>query len=165
TSPTGRSDWLGSMPTTSDPLSCPVMPGRETTIEICKGNVGLGLSIVGGCDTLLVKASAVCAFQKNPIHTTAGAPLSPPPRHQEAYREEDLWDVFSVGSDLSSERGLGLSPLWETITLELLGPGLQHRGRFGSLMRPGVYIQTVFNKVRERPAEKSSMGILEVSTA
>lgn len=57
TSPVGRSDWFGLAPTTSDPLTCPVMAGKETTIEICKGNVGLGLSIVGGTDTLLVRAA------------------------------------------------------------------------------------------------------------
>uniref|UniRef100_A0A4W3JV72 Multiple PDZ domain protein n=1 Tax=Callorhinchus milii TaxID=7868 RepID=A0A4W3JV72_CALMI len=33
--------------------SCPIIPGRETTIEISKGRTGLGLSIVGGADTLL----------------------------------------------------------------------------------------------------------------
>ncbi len=38
----------------SDPATCPIIPGCETTIEICKGRTGLGLSIVGGCDTLLV---------------------------------------------------------------------------------------------------------------
>ncbi|KAK7101023.1 multiple PDZ domain protein-like isoform X2 [Littorina saxatilis] len=37
----------------SDPLTCSVTPGRETYIEIEKGRTGLGLSIVGGCDTLL----------------------------------------------------------------------------------------------------------------
>ncbi|KAF4110514.1 hypothetical protein G5714_007545 [Onychostoma macrolepis] len=37
----------------SDPTTCPIIPGCETTIEISKGRTGLGLSIVGGCDTLL----------------------------------------------------------------------------------------------------------------
>ncbi|XP_078318993.1 multiple PDZ domain protein-like isoform X4 [Crassostrea virginica] len=37
----------------TDPKTCPVIPGRETTIEIEKGRTGLGLSIVGGADTLL----------------------------------------------------------------------------------------------------------------
>uniref|UniRef100_H2LHB5 Multiple PDZ domain crumbs cell polarity complex component n=1 Tax=Oryzias latipes TaxID=8090 RepID=H2LHB5_ORYLA len=51
--------WLGfsrsSTPSTlaCDPATCPIIPGCETTIEICKGCTGLGLSIVGGCDTLL----------------------------------------------------------------------------------------------------------------
>jgi len=38
----------------SDPTTCPIIPGCETTIDISKGCTGLGLSIVGGCDTLLV---------------------------------------------------------------------------------------------------------------
>jgi len=37
-----------------DPASCPIIPGHETNIEIDKGKTGLGLSIVGGSDTLLV---------------------------------------------------------------------------------------------------------------
>ncbi|XP_058279976.1 multiple PDZ domain protein isoform X6 [Hirundo rustica] len=38
---------------TSDPATCPIIPGCETTIDISKGRTGLGLSIVGGTDTLL----------------------------------------------------------------------------------------------------------------
>lgn len=38
-----------------DPISCPINPGKETTIEINKDKMGLGLSIVGGSDTLLVR--------------------------------------------------------------------------------------------------------------
>ncbi|XP_046567946.1 multiple PDZ domain protein-like isoform X9 [Haliotis rubra] len=38
---------------TTDPKTCPITPGRETLIEIEKGRTGLGLSIVGGSDTLL----------------------------------------------------------------------------------------------------------------
>uniref|UniRef100_A0A4W6G8F5 PDZ domain-containing protein n=1 Tax=Lates calcarifer TaxID=8187 RepID=A0A4W6G8F5_LATCA len=141
TSPTGQSDWLGSMPTTSDPLSCPVMPGRETTIEICKGNVGLGLSIVGGCDTLL---GAVIIHEVNDggaaqkdgrlqagdqilevngidmrqaTHDEAIGVLRLTTqrvrlcvfRHQEAYREEDLWDVFSVELRPRPREGLGFT--------------------------------------------------------
>lgn len=37
----------------SDPLTCPILPGNETYLEIDKGRSGLGLSIVGGADTLL----------------------------------------------------------------------------------------------------------------
>lgn len=37
-----------------DPATAPIRPGRECTIEINKDKMGLGLSIVGGCDTLLV---------------------------------------------------------------------------------------------------------------
>lgn len=37
----------------SEPLTCPIVPGTETYLEIDKGRSGLGLSIVGGADTLL----------------------------------------------------------------------------------------------------------------
>ncbi|XP_059351860.1 multiple PDZ domain protein-like isoform X2 [Daphnia carinata] len=36
-----------------DPAICEVKPGKETTIEVNKDKLGLGLSIVGGSDTLL----------------------------------------------------------------------------------------------------------------
>lgn len=36
-----------------DPTICPILNGKETTIEISKGHSGLGLSIVGGADSLL----------------------------------------------------------------------------------------------------------------
>lgn len=65
TSPTGCSDWIGTASAVSDPLSSPIVPGRETTIEICKGNVGLGLSIVGGCDTLLVWSTSLHLTDSN----------------------------------------------------------------------------------------------------
>ncbi|CDQ71172.1 unnamed protein product [Oncorhynchus mykiss] len=51
-----RSSSRSSTPGTlasSDPVTCPIIPGCETTIDISKGRTGLGLSIVGGCDTLL----------------------------------------------------------------------------------------------------------------
>ncbi|XP_009464848.1 PREDICTED: multiple PDZ domain protein [Nipponia nippon] len=41
----------------SDPATCPIIPGCETTIDISKGRTGLGLSIVGGADTLLGQIS------------------------------------------------------------------------------------------------------------
>jgi hypothetical protein len=41
----------------SDPTKCEIMPGKETTVEINKDKMGLGLSIVGGSDTLLVRIS------------------------------------------------------------------------------------------------------------
>ncbi|XP_067886830.1 multiple PDZ domain protein isoform X4 [Heterodontus francisci] len=46
-----RTSTPGSL--TSDMASCLIIPGQETTIEISKGRTGLGLSIVGGADTLL----------------------------------------------------------------------------------------------------------------
>lgn len=33
-----------------DPKKCDIIPGKETTIEIVKEKIGLGLSIVGGSD-------------------------------------------------------------------------------------------------------------------
>ncbi|RVE76170.1 hypothetical protein OJAV_G00007590 [Oryzias javanicus] len=126
-----------SSPSSCDPGSCPVVAGKETIIEICKGNVGLGLSIVGGCDTLL---GAVIIHEVNDggaaqrdgrlqagdqilevngidlrqaTHDEAIAVLRLTTqrvrlcvfRHQEAYREEDLWDVFSL--QLSPRPGEG----------------------------------------------------------
>jgi len=38
---------------TADPATVAICPGVETTVEIEKGGIGLGLSIVGGNDTLL----------------------------------------------------------------------------------------------------------------
>ncbi|XP_036828353.1 multiple PDZ domain protein-like [Oncorhynchus mykiss] len=52
-SSSGRSDWPTGSALTPDLLCCPIIPGVDSTIEICKGHLGLGLSIVGGCDTLL----------------------------------------------------------------------------------------------------------------
>ena len=54
---TGESSTDGSPNQTSeagDPLTCPIIPGQEMSIVIEKGRTGLGLSIVGGADTLLV---------------------------------------------------------------------------------------------------------------
>ncbi|XP_053909586.1 multiple PDZ domain protein isoform X2 [Cuculus canorus] len=50
-----KSTSRSSTPATlaSDPATCPIIPGCETTIDISKGRTGLGLSIVGGTDTLL----------------------------------------------------------------------------------------------------------------
>ena len=45
-----------------DPLTCPIVPGQETSILIEKGRTGLGLSIVGGADTLLVSWSIYLLF-------------------------------------------------------------------------------------------------------
>ncbi|XP_030003046.1 multiple PDZ domain protein isoform X2 [Sphaeramia orbicularis] len=140
-STTERTDWLG--PTSAGPElhSCPIVPGKETAIEINKGNVGLGLSIVGGCDTLL---GAVIIHEVNDggaaqrdgrlqagdqILEVNGIDLRQAThdeaigvlrlttqrvclcvfRHQEAYREEDLWDVFSLELRPRPGEGLGFS--------------------------------------------------------
>lgn len=56
-SPSASGQSRSSTPSTlaCDPATCPIIPGCETTIDISKGRTGLGLSIVGGCDTLLVE--------------------------------------------------------------------------------------------------------------
>ncbi|PWA32695.1 hypothetical protein CCH79_00012398 [Gambusia affinis] len=113
TSPAECSHWPASSPSTSDPRSCPILPGRETTIEICKESLGLGLSIVGGCDTLLVnnidlrqathdEAIAVLRLTTQQVQLRVF-------RHQEAYREEDLWDIFSLELTPRPEEGLGFT--------------------------------------------------------
>jgi hypothetical protein len=38
-----------------DPRTRPIVVGQETLIEIDRGQSGLGLSVVGGSDTQLVK--------------------------------------------------------------------------------------------------------------
>ncbi|XP_078426659.1 multiple PDZ domain protein isoform X4 [Cetorhinus maximus] len=55
TDPINKGSSRASTPgsSTIDMSTCPIVPGRETTIEISKGRTGLGLSIVGGADTLL----------------------------------------------------------------------------------------------------------------
>ncbi|KAF3687604.1 Multiple PDZ domain protein Multi-PDZ domain protein 1 [Channa argus] len=113
TSPTGWSDWLGSAPTATDPVSCPIMAGKENSIEICKGNIGLGLSIIGGCDTLLVNGIDL----RQATHDEAIGVLRLATqrvrlrvfRHKEAYSEEDLWDVFSLELRPRPGEGLGFT--------------------------------------------------------
>ncbi|KAM3864766.1 multiple PDZ domain protein [Diretmus argenteus] len=141
TSPMGRSDWLGLDSATPDPLSCPIVAGSENAIEICKGNTGLGLSIVGGCDTLL---GAVIIHEVNnggaaqrdgrlqagdQILEVNGIDLRQATheeaigvlrlttqrvrlcvfRHQVTYREEDLWDIFTLELRPRHGEGLGLT--------------------------------------------------------
>lgn len=48
-----ESSHNSSTPNQPDPTICPILNGKETTIEISKGHSGLGLSIVGGADSLL----------------------------------------------------------------------------------------------------------------
>ncbi|XP_005747077.1 multiple PDZ domain protein isoform X1 [Pundamilia nyererei] len=141
TSPVERSDWPGSAPTTSDPVSCPIVSGKETTIEIYKGNLGLGLSIVGGCDTLLgaviihevndggaaqrdgrlqagdqiLEVNGIDMRQASHDEAIAVLRLTTQRvqlcvfRHQESYREEDLWDVFSLELRPRPGEGLGFT--------------------------------------------------------
>ncbi|KAK7909885.1 hypothetical protein WMY93_014569 [Mugilogobius chulae] len=124
-----------------DPTTCPIIPGCETTIDISKGRTGLGLSIVGGCDTLLgaiiihevyeegaaSKDGRLWAgdqiLEVNGIdlraatHDEAINVLRQTPqkvrlsvyRDETQYKEEDLWDSFSVELHKKPGQGLGLS--------------------------------------------------------
>ncbi|XP_041820522.1 multiple PDZ domain protein isoform X3 [Chelmon rostratus] len=126
---------------TCDPATCPIIPGCETTIEISKGRTGLGLSIVGGCDTLLgaiiihevyeegaaSKDGRLWAgdqiLEVNGIdlreasHDEAINVLRQTPqrvrlavyRDEAQYKEEDLWDSFTVELHKKPGQGLGLS--------------------------------------------------------
>ncbi|XP_051929943.1 inaD-like protein isoform X2 [Hippocampus zosterae] len=49
----GSPDARAGSPASRDPSTRPVLPGRETTLEIRKGRSGLGLSVAGGADTQL----------------------------------------------------------------------------------------------------------------
>ncbi|XP_023811894.1 multiple PDZ domain protein-like isoform X2 [Oryzias latipes] len=142
TPPSEHSNLLTcSSPSSCDPVSCPVVAGRETTIEIHKGNVGLGLSIVGGCDTLLgaviihevndggaaqrdgrlqagdqiLEVNSIDLRQATHDEAIAVLRLTTQQvrlcifRHQEAYREEDLWDVFSLKLSPRPGEGLGFT--------------------------------------------------------
>ncbi|XP_069374466.1 multiple PDZ domain protein isoform X8 [Paralichthys olivaceus] len=125
----------------SDPSTCPIIPGCETTIDISKGRTGLGLSIVGGCDTLLgaiiihevyeegaaSKDGRLWAgdqiLEVNAIdlraasHDEAINVLRQTPqrvrltvyRDEAQYKEEDLWDSFTVELHKKPGQGLGLS--------------------------------------------------------
>jgi hypothetical protein len=45
-----------------DPRTRPILVGQETLIEIDRGQSGLGLSVVGGSDTQLVKIKIFFLF-------------------------------------------------------------------------------------------------------
>ncbi|XP_060917369.1 multiple PDZ domain protein [Labrus mixtus] len=141
TSQTGQSDSQAAGETSSDPLSCPVVAGRETIVEICKGSVGLGLSIVGGSDTLLgavivhevndggaaqrdgrlqagdqiLEVNGIDLRQATHDESIAVLRLTTQRvrlsvfRHQETYREEDLWDVFGLELRPRAGEGLGFA--------------------------------------------------------
>lgn len=49
------SSYCSSCSVRSDTLTCPIIPGCISIIDICKGHSNLGLTIVGGCNTLLVR--------------------------------------------------------------------------------------------------------------
>lgn len=124
-----------------DPTTCPIIPGCETTIDISKGRTGLGLSIVGGCDTLLgaiiihevyeegaaskdgrlwagdqiLEVNGIdlrAASHDEAIHVLRQTPQKvrlTVYRDETQYKEEDLWDSFSVELHKKPGQGLGLS--------------------------------------------------------
>lgn len=49
------SSYCSACSVRTDPLTCPIIPGCINVIDICKGHSSLGLTIVGGCNTLLVR--------------------------------------------------------------------------------------------------------------
>ncbi|XP_034019902.1 multiple PDZ domain protein isoform X2 [Thalassophryne amazonica] len=125
----------------SDPATCPIIPGCETTIDISKGRTGLGLSIVGGCDTLLGAIVIHEVYEegaaskdgrlwagdqilevngidlRDASHDEAINVLRQTPqkvqltvyRDEAQYKEEDLWDSFTVELHKKPGQGLGLS--------------------------------------------------------
>uniref|UniRef100_A0A7N8XXS3 Multiple PDZ domain crumbs cell polarity complex component n=1 Tax=Mastacembelus armatus TaxID=205130 RepID=A0A7N8XXS3_9TELE len=126
---------------TCDPTTCPIIPGCETTIDISKGRTGLGLSIVGGCDTLLGAIIIHEVYEegaaskdgrlwagdqilevngidlRSASHDDAINVLRQTPqrvrltvyRDEAQYKEEDLWDSFTVELHKKPGQGLGLS--------------------------------------------------------
>uniref|UniRef100_A0A286XEJ8 Multiple PDZ domain crumbs cell polarity complex component n=1 Tax=Cavia porcellus TaxID=10141 RepID=A0A286XEJ8_CAVPO len=114
----------------SDPATCPIIPGCETTIEISKGRTGLGLSIVGGSDTLLVsvtmhgclrhvgnRQTTLRTMTRKATHDEAINVLRQTPqrvrltlyRDEAPYKEEDMCDALTVELQKKPGKGLGLS--------------------------------------------------------
>ncbi|XP_033870891.3 multiple PDZ domain protein isoform X15 [Acipenser ruthenus] len=125
----------------SDPATCPIIPGCETTIDISKGRTGLGLSIVGGADTLLGAIIIHEVYEegaaskdgrlwagdqvlevngidlRSATHDEAIHVLRQTPqkvrlmvyRDEAQYKEDEMWDVFSVELQKKPGEGLGLS--------------------------------------------------------
>ncbi|KAM4536530.1 multiple PDZ domain protein isoform 3-T3 [Odontesthes bonariensis] len=124
-----------------DPATCPIIPGCETTIEISKGRTGLGLSIVGGSDTLLGAIIIHEVYEEgaaskdgrlwagdqilevndmdlraashdeaiNVLRQTLHRVQLTVYRDEAQYKEEDLWDSFTVELHKNPGQGLGLS--------------------------------------------------------
>ncbi|XP_061766028.1 multiple PDZ domain protein [Nerophis ophidion] len=152
------SDWPESAPE-SHPLSWPVGAGKESSIRIRKGDLGLGVSLVGGCDTLLGgvivhevndggaaqrdgrlqagdhilevngidlrqathdEAIAVLRLIRQQVDLRVFRPL-------QVYREEDLWDVFSLLLRPNPAQVLGLTTVGKSddtgIFVSRIAPG------------------------------------------
>ncbi|KFO94148.1 Multiple PDZ domain protein, partial [Buceros rhinoceros silvestris] len=105
----------------SDPATCPIIPGCETTIDISKGRTGLGLSIVGGADTLLGAIIIHEVYEEGAASKDgrlwAGDQILETPqkvrltvyRDEAQYKEEDMYDVLNIELQKKPGKGLGLS--------------------------------------------------------
>ncbi|KFW69945.1 Multiple PDZ domain protein, partial [Pygoscelis adeliae] len=115
----------------SDPATCPIIPGCETTIDISKGRTGLGLSIVGGADTLLGAIIIHEVYEEGAASKDgrlwAGDQIlevwwfflvtfiTPQKvrltvyRDEAQYKEEDMYDVLNIELQKKPGKGLGLS--------------------------------------------------------
>ncbi|PKK28636.1 multiple PDZ domain protein [Columba livia] len=108
----------------SDPATCLIIPGCETTIDISKGRTGLGLSIVGGADTLLGAIIIHEVYEEGAAFKDgrlwAGdqiLELRQTPqkvrltvyRDEAQYKEEDMYDVLNIELQKKPGKGLGLS--------------------------------------------------------
>ncbi|KAA0722361.1 Multiple PDZ domain protein [Triplophysa tibetana] len=110
--------YLAQCSLTSDPLTCPIVPGSINIIDICKGYTGLGLSIVGGCNTVLVNGidlrmatheEALSVLRLSPQRVRLCIyrdPVTDTQQNHTIHTPEDMWDLFSV--DLNLELGLSL---------------------------------------------------------
>ncbi|KFV63182.1 Multiple PDZ domain protein, partial [Dryobates pubescens] len=131
-----KSTSRSSTPATlaSDPATCPIIPGCETTIDISKGRTGLGLSIVGGADTLLGAIIIHEVYEEGAASKDGrlwagdqilevwwflfftfivicylGISYLSSGRDEAQYKEEDMYDVLNIELQKKPGRGLGLS--------------------------------------------------------
>ncbi|KAG9486711.1 hypothetical protein GDO78_006865 [Eleutherodactylus coqui] len=117
----------------SDPTTCPIIPGCETTIEISKGRTGLGLSIgaiiihevyeegAASKDGRLWAGDQILEVNdidlRNATHDEAINVLRQTPqkvrlnvyRDEAQYKEEDMYDLVTVELQKKPGKSLGLS--------------------------------------------------------
>ncbi|KAG7154404.1 multiple PDZ domain protein-like isoform X2 [Homarus americanus] len=139
-----------------DPATAEILPGKETTIEIVKEKMGLGLSIVGGSDTLL---GAIIIHEVYPDGAAAkDGRLKPGDQilnvNNENFREITHQKALSVLRQTPSKVKMVVyreegtqkeEDLYDTITVQLTkksgkGLGLSIVGRKNG---PGVFISDV----------------------
>lgn len=49
-----------------DPITCAIVSGKSSTIEIRKGKLGLGIKVIGGSDTVLVSSCQLPSLPQLP---------------------------------------------------------------------------------------------------